>query len=80
MSVSAKAIRYHVIAMGAGLAIEIAVINAAIHFEKIALLYVLGPLVLFLAVLLWVNKVTGIRCPNSTQVSLMWSHGRVRRP
>jgi hypothetical protein len=68
MSVSAKAIRYHFIAMGAGLAIEIAVINAAIRFDKIALLYVLGPLVLFLAVLLWVNKVTGIRCPNCNNI------------
>jgi len=77
MSVSAKAIRYHFIAMGAGLATEIAVIYTAIHFETIALLFVLGPLVLFLAMLFWVNKVTGIRCPNCNNiygVSFGW-HG-----
>lgn len=63
MSVYIKAICYHFIAMSAGLAIEMVVINAAIHFEMIALLFVLGPLALFLGVFLWVNRITGIRCP-----------------
>lgn len=64
MGLAAKAIRYHFIAVGAGLAGEIAVVYIAIHFEKIALLFALGPLLLLLATLLWINKVTGIRCPD----------------
>lgn len=68
MSISARAIRYHFIAMGLGLASEIVVIYTAIYFEKSALLFGLGPLLLFLVVLLWLNKVTGIRCPHCNNI------------
>jgi hypothetical protein len=68
MTVTAKAIRYHWIATGAGLAGELAIIHAAIYFNQIVLLYVLGPLLLFLAILLCVNKVTGIRCPHCNNI------------
>ena len=64
MTVAAKAIRYHLIAMGSGLFGEFVILSLAIHFNKIVLLYVLGPLLLFLAVLLWVYTITGIRCPH----------------
>ena len=77
MSVTTKAIRYHFITIGAILAIEIAIISVAIYFDEMVFLIVLGPLTLFLAILLWVNIVTGIRCPkchNIYGVSL-GSHG-----
>lgn len=65
------------IATSSGLAGELAIIHAAIYFDKIVLLYVLGPLVLFLAMLLWVNKVTGIRCPRCNNIYgvTLGSHG-----
>ena len=64
MTVAAKAIRYYFIAMISILAIEFVIVSSAIHFEKTALLFVLGPLAFFLMVLFWVYKVTGIRCPS----------------
>ncbi len=64
MTVAAKAIRYHFIAMGSVLAGEWAAVYAATHFHEIVLLYIFGPLVLLLIVILWINKVTGIRCPH----------------
>lgn len=68
MTVTAKAIRNHLAALGAGIACEIAVINSAIHFHETVLLYTLGPLVMFLMLLVWVNKVTGIRCPHCNNI------------
>ena|ERR1022692_2344638 len=68
MSVTTRAFRYLFIVMGSGLAAEIVVVYTAIHFEKIAVLFVVGPLLLLLAVLLFMNKVTGIRCPKCNNI------------
>lgn len=68
MTVAAKAIRYHFIAVGSGLVGELAIVYAAIYFEKVELLFVLGPLAVLLVALLWANKVTGIRCPTCNNI------------
>ncbi len=68
MTVAAKAIRYHFIALASVLAGEFAIVHAAIYFNKIILLYILGPLVLLSTVILWVNKITGIRCPHCNNI------------
>jgi hypothetical protein len=68
MTVAAKAIRYHFIALGSMLAGESAIMHGAIYFNKVILLYILGPLALLFTVILWVNKVTGIRCPHCNNI------------
>ena len=68
MTVASKAIRYHLVTMVSLLVSELAIVYMAIALNKIVLLYVLGPLMLFLAVLLRVHKITGIRCPHCNNI------------
>jgi hypothetical protein len=68
MTVSLKANLYTLVTIICGLITEIGVVQAAIYFDKVLLLYVFGPLVLFFGVLVWIFKVTGIRCPSCNNI------------
>lgn len=68
MTVAATATRYHLIAMGVGTIGEVAILSTAIYLDQGVLLAVLGPLLLLFAVLLWINKVTGIRCRHCNNI------------
>lgn len=68
MTVNTTANLYTLISIICGLGMEIVVVNGAIYFDKTLLLYVFGPLVLFIGVLVWIYKVTGIRCPNCNNI------------
>jgi len=68
MSIFVKANIYYFLISVALFGVEVGVIHAADYFDQIVLLFIFGPLALFLAILLITYLVTGIRCPKCNNI------------
>jgi hypothetical protein len=68
MSVTSRAVLYHFVTAVSLLAGEYAAFHIALKIEIPALLFIFGPLILFIAIIVWVSYITGIRCPSCSKI------------